>query len=279
MQIAEHLTRAIARARGMKEQKVTELTAGEHTDINAIIEGFRGDSPVVVLMPAQIDRDESLKAAWIAASAFGCDVIAMTTESWHPAEEYALYNPVSGERASKEKVIAGEEAVPWPAGSMQDVALNHGGLEKGWIVESLNTVVVNRAGDMASGIQDYKINRSTNALGITKSSIEWLGEPQILETSTEGVKLGGIIPVNMVRFMNEPSIDVAISHSGLSGADFGLTPVQTQAHTDCAAVKYLLSRVGYAGAVMLTSDNPERTAVLDSSLGNHPDLIWKDDPR
>lgn len=277
MQINEHLDRAMASARGLKEQRIAEATGATQidTDLHGIIEGFRGDAPVVVLMPAKIDRDESLKAAFIAATAFGCDLIAMTTESWHPAktdeEDYALYNPVTGERATFEEVKSGKKHV-WPPGSMQEVALEHGGLEKGWIVEDLMTVVVTRAGDLASGMQDYKVTRTTNALGITKSSIEWLGEPQILDTLGDA-KVAGVIPANMVAFMNEPPLDVHMAQMGISGADFGLTPVQAQAHTDCATVKYLLRMVDYEGAVLLTADSPERREVIERSLGDHPGLI------
>lgn len=273
MKIEDALEHAMKRARELKEDRVkadTEGTLGS-ADIHGIIEGYRGNSPVVVMMPMRIDRDAALHAVRIAATGFGCDVIAMTTESWHPTEDYNLYNPITGERKTIEQARKGGGV--WGPGAMQDAAENHGALEKGWMRACLMTMVVNRAGDIASGTVDYQVAHRTTVLGINSSTIEWVGEPLILSTMKEGAQNSGVIPEAMVEFMNEEPADVLIQKAGLTPGLFGLTPQQAQAHTDCAMVKYVLARSGFEGAVMLAADNEERREIIKRSLGEHPGFM------
>jgi hypothetical protein len=254
--IAELADRIAQQVRENKEHHLGTLhDPNDRTDVRNTVHGFRGEDPVVLLVPNQTDRDKTLVAARVAAVAFGCDTIAFTAESWHPAQEHMDLNPFTGR--------------PWSEkGSyMQDAADEHDALAKGVIIECLSTTVVNRAGDLSMVTQDYEILRHRNALGIVSYGIEW-HEPLVLDSRTEGVHASGIIPEALVRFMNEPTLQHMMAKTGLTGQDFGLTEVETQAHRDCATVKYILRSAGFEGALLLMSDNDKRTEIIDRSLGD-----------
>jgi hypothetical protein len=228
---------------------------GKRTDIPMLVTGYRVDDPVVTIRPSEIDRDIALYAARIAAIGFGCDLLALSTESWHPVEEHRLKNPYTGK--------------PWgeTARSMQQAANEHDALAKGVLVESLFTTVVNRAGDVVSVMQDYRIDVKINALGIARYGIEWLeAEPLVMDSRDENSQVSGIIPESMIEYMNSPTIQHLLAKFGLSGADFDLNPVQTQAHIDCATVKQLIREHAIEAAIILMSDDPQRTEVIDRSL-------------
>lgn len=256
MKIADLADRIAEQVRENKQHHLGTLHApDDRTDVRNTVHGFRGEDPVVMLMPWQTDRNKTLSAARVAAVAFGCDTLAFTSESWHPAPGHMDANPFTGK--------------PWgePGSHMQDAADQHDALAKGVIIECLMTTVVNRAGDMVMVVQDYEILRHRNALGITSYAIEW-HEPQVMDSRMAGARLEGIIPEALVGYMNEPTLQHSMAKTGLTGEDFGLTEVETQAHTDCATVKFILHRVGFEGAVLLMSDNDKRTEVIDRSLGN-----------
>lgn len=258
MSLHDIAERAAEKARALKEAQVAEA-AGEkpesggpaRTDIRAVIEGFRGTEMVVVMIPARIHRDDALAAARWAALGFECDTIAMTTEAWHPAEEFTRRNPITGES--------------WGAGEMQQVAESHDGLARGWLVENLSTWVVNRAGDVIDVCQDYRISRSGYGKKTTRYEIEWIGEPMFSDTLKAQVM--GLIPESLVRYMNAPSAGHFLAQAGLSFADFNLDHEEGRAHADCAIVK-ALPVVGFQGAVLLQADTEKRRAIIEESLGD-----------
>jgi hypothetical protein len=267
--IAELADRIAQQVRENKEHHLGTLhDPNDRTDVRNTVHGFRGEDPVVLLVPNQTDRDKTLVAARVAAVAFGCDTIAFTAESWHPAKEHMDRQPVHRR--------------PWSekGSHMQIAADEHDALAKGVIIECLSTTVVNRAGDMVLVVQDYEILRHRNALGIVSYGIEW-HEPQVLDSRTTGARLEGIIPEALVGFMNEPTLQHTMAKVGLTGQDFGLTEVETQAHQDCATVKFLLRQVGFEGALLLMSDNDKRTEIIDRSLGDAAGITLvkpEDDP-
>lgn len=217
------------------------------------IQGWRGADPVALMIPSQVDRDAGLRAAYLCATGFGCDSIAFSVDTWSAT---TMTNPLTKKR--------------WGPREMQDLADNHDGVAKGWISDGLSTFVVNRAGDLASVMQRYTLKgRDNPLLGRWVWSVTW-GERYSDDALEPGApdKIDGLVPEALISYMNLPTLQQDITaHTGLSGADFGLDAVETQAHTDCAVVK-TMRLAGFDGAVILMSDDPKRTAIIDRSLGH-----------
>jgi hypothetical protein len=248
--ILELREQAAERARALKEMAVSEAQGkDQRPEIRPTVQGWRGSEPVVVMMPAQVDRDQGLKAAWLCATGFGCDALAFTVDTWGTNTRL---NPVTGKR--------------WGPGEMQEIVQHHQGLEKGWIRESLSTFVVNRAGDLVSIYQGFRLTQSTSALGIVRWGLEWTevhrGDLRNANESAEGV-----VPESLLRYMNEPTMAHHLARTGLSGRDFGLDDVEAQAHADCAVVRSLRIWGGWEGAMLLLSDDPRRAEIVQRSLG------------
>lgn len=252
MSLRKMCDEAAAMAKGLKEDEV----AGTHvenrvaTSINPVIQGWRGLAPVVVMFPVDVDRDQALRAAFICATGFGCDTIAMTTDAWTAASDT---NPVTGK--------------DWRQGEMQDVVHNHQGIEKGWIKESLTTQAVNRAGDVAGTHQGYTATMRRSALGIVSWSLVWDEAVALGVGGVEGSRNEGLIVRELVAYMNRRTSGQFLASLGVTGAQFGLDEVEAQAHADCAIVK-ALTMAGFEGAVMLMSDDDRRAKILDESLGH-----------
>lgn len=250
MKISEIATFSMNTAREMKEAKVAD-PEDPGTDINNMVEGWRTGFPVVLMLPQGEDgksmRDPTLRAAYVAAVAFGCDVLSITQETWHTAGEHAAINPITGR--------------PWEQGQMEEVVIHHDGLAKGWIIASLLTTVVNRAGDIVGGMSDYEIVTVDGS-----QMVHWLTEVKAEEAS-----FGGAMADAFIHYMNLPSMQQMMLKEApevVSVFRQGLSPVQMQAHQDCATVKFLAMRPEiYAGSLMLMADSEERAEVLQRSLG------------
>ncbi len=237
--------------RGIKEDKVRSCHDPDRRmlDIRYLVHGWRGAELVVTVFPSGQSFTVALAAAQVAAVGFGCDAVAVTTETFSAG---VAVSPLTGK--------------PWVPGEMQRVAEEHGGLDTGAVVEALVTLVVNRAGDVAGLSAPYRIERSVNALGVVSYSVEWL--PESMDDGHGDYWDGGLVKM-LARFMNEPPVDALFARTGLSVGDFGLTPDQVRTHMDCAVVKRLLDS-GFEGAVVLLAngDDPERGEIIERSLGD-----------
>lgn len=263
MKIADVLEEQIRWARERKEGAVAESHDTDRPDVPPWLTGWRGDHPVISMMPVNGDRNIVLHAAKIMAVAFGCDIVSTNNETWMAVD--AARNPVTGEE--------------WGHGEMEDVALHHDGLAKGWITEAMTLMVVNRAGDMATAILRFTVTPHTNALGITSWSIEWGKEERWTSEETDRGSVMGVIPETLIEFMNEPDLMTQAMQDPIGQQmAAGLSLEEQRAHADCAVIK-MLPRFGFEGAAMLMSDNPERQAVIEDSLAGNPWLydIWKVD--
>lgn len=249
--LAEKRDQAMDIAKFMKTKSVESCTvprvnSGPEMDLLPTIQGFRGDDAVVVLMTADIDRDDALHAARICAVVFGCDAVTMVTEGWHPSPEHGLINPVTGKE--------------WERGEMQDVVENHDGLTRGWLTEGLTCTAANAAGDSTGAVQDYVIHEDNGPDGVTHT-IEWK-EPFL----PDDVVFGGYVVESLVSFMNDPNVYHSMAKTGVTGESFGLTAEEAQAHQDCAAVKFLTSS-GFRGSALLMAESEARRRIIDRSLG------------
>lgn len=266
--LVEHLDRAAADARRMMDDRVADWHEPDPPVYRPVVEGFRGDEPVVVMIPSKVDRDAALHAARIQAVGFGCDVIAVTTDARRPVGDYIFFNPVTGRRTRRE-----DRESAWGPGEMQQAALEHGALEKGWLTDTLMTTVVNRAGDMRLVSQDYRTSRRTTALGIVSWEITWAEGLPALDTRDSEAEASGIIPEALVDYMNEVPIDVMMGRLAAAGVDLDVSSEAARAAMDCATIK-MLPRVGFDGAAMLMTDSEERAAVIEASLKGYGEM-WR----
>jgi hypothetical protein len=273
VRIDEIRDEAMEHARERKVEVVAERTRDkdfdDRPDIAPQLVGWRGDHTVALMMPVNGAREIILRAARILAVGFGCDVIAVTTEGWGATDPEK--NPVTGK--------------PWEHGEMEDVALNHDGLAKGWITEFLSTTVVNRAGDVTMGLQRFKVDLKTNALGIRRWQLAFdESETGRVVTTSEEAAAGGYIVEELIAYMNEPDVLTegmtkhpefqAIAREMVQADETDVDDIRTVA--DCMLIK-TLPRLGYEGAAMLMADDGRRAAIIQESLHNNPYLwdIWR----
>lgn len=257
--LEELCDRALGTARRRLADETAEAHARADIELGPVVEGFRGNQAVIVLFPHESapGAEEALRACWLAATAFACDTITMTTDTYMAvgdakdgAQAKDMVNPLTGK--------------PWGRGDMQELAMHHRGVERGWITEALMTLAVNRAGDTATATAEYKLTeRKGNLSREPWVQLEWGFEHSAAETP---IKMEGRVVDNVVRYMNHPTIAQIMARAGLHAEEFGLTYEQALAHMDCAAVKYAGQVLGFQGAMLLSSDNEERSKVIDESL-------------
>lgn len=257
--LTEKLELAARTIRSVKEQHVATRMKGKRTragaDLYPTVQAFRGEESVAILTPFKVSRDAALRAAHAAAVGFGADTLAVSTDGWMVAPEHVDRNPLTGR--------------PWASGDAQDAVENHRGLETGLIIETLSTIVVNRAGDSAGRVQTYRLLPVENATPrIVGWRVEWFDAlaGRVPEDARDAGQWTGIVPDALVAAMQAAPLDVIVHRAGFIAEEFGISAEAARAHMDAAVVK-TLPEVGFEGAVLLTSDSPERTAVLDESLG------------
>lgn len=221
-------------------------------DINPTVVGWRAGAPVVLLIPKDVDRDQGLLAVNMVAGGFGCDAVAMSMDTWSAATET---NPLTGRR--------------WASGEMQRAVFEHGALEKGWIVERLQTHVVNRAGDVAVADQPYRMSRHQVGRRVWWTVDEWLPSRFDDTVTTSGFTVEGLVPDSMRAAMGQPTLQHVMAKDGMSPDRFGLSLVEGQALADVAVLQ-ALGTAGWEGTALLLADDPERQRVIDEALGRPP---------
>lgn len=248
--MTEKRDQAAERVRSLKEQKVAEWRETDRPELHPTVIGWRGDTEVAVMVAMQVDRDEGLRAAQLMAQGFGCDTLAFCVDAWGSTSQT---NPVTGQ--------------PWGEREMQGVVEQHQGIERGWITEALETFVVNRAGDVAASHQGYRQTRTGYGRKTTRWTLEWT-ESRTSDPTDPAHRHEGRVIRSLHRSMNAQTTAQWLGQLGITGRDFGLDDVEAQAHADCAVVKSL-AMVGWAGGILLSSDDPRRAAIIEESLADY----------
>lgn len=215
MRINDHLELAVASVRHLKEY----VTANGPDDLHPIIEVWRGEDPIAVLTLRDIQRNEILHHAHMSVLGFDADALAITFEGYQgvgSAFRNPNINPLTGKR--------------WDFDEMQDVAINHDGIAKGWVAENLTTTIVNRAGDLAACHQAY---------GYREGRLVW-GRAQSMTTLDEGWEGGGVIPRAMVKMMEAPSGSVLFpfEQHPVTRDERDVMVAQTMKSDSCAVALY-----------------------------------------
>lgn len=221
MKIQEALNSACAAVRNVKETQVRQCYKSGRTDINTFIQAYRGDE-TVALVSLPPHRDRMLEAAWFAASGFSADVIAVSHDSWGVVGEHAQANPITGK--------------PWVSGDMAELVAEHDAIAKGWIHETILTMVLNRAGDEADARLPYRI---------AGRDVEWLPD----EVPEEGLgRQEGIVADALRDAMSNQTMNSLLGSVGFTPAMIGLDDERALAHQDVAATIVLEKKLEEAGA-------------------------------
>lgn len=245
MNIAEALEVVIASAKHQLEKQALEGRVYEVA--YATIAGWRGHEPIGLARPQAHERDVILHLVRLFAGGFGCDIVATSFDSFMSATPDL--NPHTGKK--------------WEPGQMQDLADNHQGREKGWVLDALMVTVVNRAGDLRVATLPYSF---------VGDQLRW-DEPVIDDPEVDGkMKFTGLVPDKMVEAMMMPTLDVATA--GLIPQFFpGETTFEQQrARLDGTLVKMLPKLMGghehgdVQLALFLDPSNRERFDVLRKIL-------------
>lgn len=135
----------------IKAAKMTmELVAASGGDFSPMIVPFRQGQPIVSITPPAGDGHTILRIGQLATEGYRADDIIACIDTYTAGE---LFNPYTMQ--------------PWLPGDMEDLALNHKGVERGWVLDALTVVFVQRMGPPAM----YTLPYSRSETGVT-----WLEE-------------------------------------------------------------------------------------------------------
>lgn len=266
--IQEHVDRAVAAARSVKEDRVMAWHGPDDPiDIVTTMLVFRRDEYIATVFLREGGRDPLLAAAHGLIFGFAADVFAVVNETYKTRIEF---NPLTGKH--------------WEPGEMQQAAEQHDGIAKGWVSESLQVLVVNRQGELGSANIGYVLRRVESPLGLGWSClIDW---PADEGWNDEKVVVGGFIPDMLREFMAEPGFDEKLRQEPyLAAIAATMTDEQVMAHHDAAVVKSLTQHPSMPEIALALVCEPgtERAAILEESLGNVAgmltEIIAPDDPK
>lgn len=251
MKIGDALDKATASVRTVKERHVRQVKGKPgHTDIQTVIESYRGDDLVAtVFLPP--DRDAMLEAAWIAARGFSADVIAVTMETYQGTATTTGDDREAWDRGEIPQMLNPLTGKPLEQGDLTDLALNHDGIARGWVTEALVTQVLNRAGDSKFVTQPYRI---------VGREVEWTPLPDTLreDMDSEGFDYRGIVPESLADAMRADTIDQVVAKETLlsMGTLSGLGEERARAHADVAAVRVISERLARKHVMVLLAAKP-----------------------
>lgn len=198
-------------ALGQKEK----ACAKRPMDIETLLCGFRGND-LVAFVVCPVDRDRMLMAAGMMAVGMSVDVIGSVFETYTAGYDLANDPERSGQLEGLDEaeiqaklkewgIVVGNPLTgkEWGKNEMQDVADNHGGIEKGWVSEAICLSAVNRAGDVALATLKYHY--------VGGRYLSWEDPIQNFDTGNgDGQALGGFVFDEMRRFMNLPAVSVTM---------------------------------------------------------------------
>lgn len=236
MRIEELAADVLDRARTVKESQVTRALedGNDDRDISAIVEAIRGEHPVAVISVHQHERDIILNCCSVAAGSFDADVIAMTHEGYQGLGTFiqsGAINPLTGR--------------DWEAGEMNDVVANHQGIEKGWVTECLDVLVVNRAGDAAQVSQGFYYEGT---------ELRWRKAGRVFSTLDPNLKPGGLMIEALQSFMLRPSISQVAP---------GISAGMPQEERDYIAAMFLDQEAGCSVFLLADPQDTERVEFLN----------------
>jgi hypothetical protein len=212
VRISDYLQHSLASARRTKE-----WTCRKHpADIHPYVGIYRADEQVAVVTLQHHQRDEILTTARVCAVGFDADVLGITFETYIADHKNTDgINPVTGRR--------------WGPNEMQDVAINHGGVEKGWVSEALTISVANRAGDIGMISLPFRYSGKYLVFG------ESTGD--LISTDRENA-VSGLMPDALRQAMLRPSSAVEMpDFERIDRADRDiLTTMMLRSKLDCAVL-------------------------------------------
>jgi len=126
-------------------RRLLELNVKAGQPFAPMLVPVRGDDPIGVIIPPRTDTDAGLailKTGQLVVHLLSIDTIVLVSDTY---EATIPNNPLTG------KI--------WNAGEMEQVALHHNGIEKGWVTDCLTVIVFRRDGHQSSVMMPYSVKR------------------------------------------------------------------------------------------------------------------------
>lgn len=222
-------------ARGLK----TYVCRRGPRDITGVIHLWRGGDLVAIALPDRLERDLILQVSRASAIGLNADVIGVLHEGYGVPIVGDPNDPEVQAEALRRMVnpLTGRD---WAPGEMGEAVRNHQALQKGWLVEVLNVIAVDSAGNVRTAILPYRYAGRHLVLG------EPLRQPSTAQAD------GYIIDV-LVDAMNAPSIAKALPRP-LTESD--------SAHCDVEVAEALERNLACRVVLMVSEKQQDRLRVL-----------------
>jgi hypothetical protein len=195
MQIDEFLPMLERSARQTKEH----VCSRKPDDINPFVVVVRDGRTHAQVTVNQFDPEVILTVAAVCATGFAADLVGVVFETYQ-----SVLDPETGECRSNP--VTGR---PWEDGELADAAQLLGGVEKGWVLEVVSAVAVDRAGQVGWVNMPYRYVKGT--------TLRWRRDQK-----PKGMEDGHWVPAPdneiagvLRRVMTDPDIESQVISDGL----------------------------------------------------------------
>ena len=230
-----------------KVQRFTAAREGRgRDDMTPMVEFYRGDKPVSVVIAARVDRDLALDAIAIGVPGFDADRVVFCLDTHQSIGEAGMIDPRTGE--------------PWAPGAMQEACDEQGYCDTGLIVDAITVHEAFRDGHFRMRSLPYRVDKATGGL-------TWLDEYGF-DLDGEGEVIDGLIPAAVRAAFERPTLaDAARSLR----EDFGLTEEEAIDHNDCAVAKVLMTNIACI-ASLYAPPGSQREGIIRKSFEDDDDF-------
>lgn len=234
--------RLVKKARGRRDRNI---------DLPTKFAIIRGDEQVATLVCSPPNREAMMEVANHAASGFCADILVVTMEQFGSTHQE---NPITGR--------------PWRTHEMMKVAQEHDGLRLGLVHECIAGYAANRAGDLASARQQFRV--------LGHRFIEW-DEVRSGVSGDEApgdLKSFGWLADAVQGVMETETISERMARMGVGPLDFGISDQEEiEVRIDTVTVQTMALKVqtwGFPVSVALAADEG---SLREKILRHHfPDL-------
>jgi hypothetical protein len=221
-------------AAGIAREAKTEAV---QSVVSPVLHAYRGEHPVAVVVLNAHERDDILMAASGAAGGFDPDVLTVFFEAFRTAG--SNINPLTGQM--------------WQQDEMQEAVENHDAIARGWVVEVLTVLAVNRALDVAQAEIPFRFITSGESLRVHFDAPVYWSSLEQPDSPPEG-----LFPTVLRAAMSQPPSEVAIPDQSF-GRDA----------RDVATARILQRHIGCDVGLMSVAHDSKRIAFL----AEHGDLL------
>lgn len=195
-----------------RQNKEGQASGGPYgTEMPTTLMMFRGTEHVATVIPeGGPDRDKMIRCASLAASGFSADILGLAFETF--LTKYRC-NPRTNRR--------------WGPNEMQDLATNHEGREKGWVIDAVQVMAYNRAGDCRGRNMAYRV---------VDDGVQW---DDAYLPPDDVYEFVGVVHDHLVRIMAMQTLPQFLA---AQGDELDGDPEETQTRMDIMMAQALIGR-------------------------------------